>query len=388
MLEDFKIDRTSEIPVSKQIAGNLRKLVFSGKLKPGDRLPTVQKLAHRLGVGSRTASEALKFLQAEGILEANPRRGTFVRDFRNSQSPSDKQKQQKNFNYLRIAVIKNNGKHLPRSEDSSLEIMKGIFSEGDRYNSVIQVLPESIIKDSADRIFNEIVNFGSRAVIWLTPDTEDWETLEYLRSHNIPVVIARRWRYINGGCCVQADFNSAGFETGEKFIESGCDKVLIFDDSGKSPGRDINQPGSFAMSIREGIIHSFLQADKYGEGKVKIEKLNFEDPQAARVLLHHLEGIDAETGIVFCNVYKLMKVLENEADAIRKELSGKNFAVVSYSLVSNLIIRRLSGLNFWLLKEPLEDIGKAAVQKALSIHQGYLSDTASLVKVKLEPVSW
>jgi hypothetical protein len=45
-------------------------------------------------------------------------------------------------------------------------------------------------------------------------------------------------------------------------------------------------------------------------------------------------------------------------------------------------------LDFWLLNEPLEDIGKASVQKALSIHQGYLSDTATLVKVKMELVNW
>jgi DNA-binding transcriptional regulator YhcF (GntR family) len=385
MLEDFKIDRAAKIPISKQIACEIRKLVLRGQFKGGDRLPTVQKLAQSLGVGSRTASEAIKLLQAEGILEANPRRGTFVRDLKDKGTMGKKENIS---HYLKIAVIKNNGKHPRETEANDLEILKGIFSEGDRCNSVIQILPESLVEGSANDVFNKIINFGSRVIIWLTPGTQNWSKVKYLRSHNIPVVIARRWRVINGGCCVQADFNSAGFEIGEKFIKRGCKRVLIFDDNRKPAGEKSNQPLSFAMSIREGLIHSFSEADKYEEGKVKIEKLKSRSPQAGGDFLNQIKKLGPETGIVFCDGYTLTKILETEGEQIRIALSDKNFVVAGYSMINSLIMRRLKGLDFWLLNEPLEDIGKASVQKALSIHQGYLSDTATLVKVKMELVNW
>jgi len=50
--------------------------VASGKLRPGDRLPPEPRLAERMGVSRPTLRQALKTLEAGGILEARPRRGT------------------------------------------------------------------------------------------------------------------------------------------------------------------------------------------------------------------------------------------------------------------------------------------------------------------------
>ena len=377
MLEDLKIDRSSKVPVSRQIAGSLRKQIFAGKLKSGDRLPTVQKLAQSLGVGSRTASEALKLLQREGLLEANPRRGTFVRDFKSSKSEAGDKKQIDTFEYLRIAVVAEKGSKHRGMGDCNLEIMKGIFGEGDRCNSVIQVFPLSIVKDSASRIFNETVNFGSQIVIWLTPSSEDYKSVEYLRSHNVPVIVVRRWSLGNGGCCVQADFNSAGFETGEKFIESGCEKVLIFDDYTK-------QPSGAALSIREGIAHSFSGQEGYKPERIVFKRFNLRNQPTGTNVLDELGNVGDKTGIVFCNGYGFLKLLDAEGENIRERLSGKKFAVLGSSLVNGSIIRRLKGLDFWILEEPLKTIGESAVQKALSVHKGYLDDTITLVKIKLK----
>jgi GntR family transcriptional repressor for pyruvate dehydrogenase complex len=52
--------------------------VASGGLKPGDRLPPEPVLAGRFGVSRPTLRQALKTLEAAGILSSRPRRGTVL----------------------------------------------------------------------------------------------------------------------------------------------------------------------------------------------------------------------------------------------------------------------------------------------------------------------
>jgi GntR family transcriptional repressor for pyruvate dehydrogenase complex len=52
--------------------------IASGGLKPGDRLPPEPVLAGRFGVSRPTLRQALKTLEAAGILSSRPRRGTVL----------------------------------------------------------------------------------------------------------------------------------------------------------------------------------------------------------------------------------------------------------------------------------------------------------------------
>lgn len=66
-----------ESPVDK-IIRQIRDLITSGQLKPGDRLPSERKLSERLGVGRTHLRDALKKLEFYGILKTNPQSGTVV----------------------------------------------------------------------------------------------------------------------------------------------------------------------------------------------------------------------------------------------------------------------------------------------------------------------
>jgi GntR family transcriptional repressor for pyruvate dehydrogenase complex len=52
--------------------------IASGRLKPGDRLPPEPEMASDLGVSRTTVRQALKSLEAAGVLESRPRRGTVL----------------------------------------------------------------------------------------------------------------------------------------------------------------------------------------------------------------------------------------------------------------------------------------------------------------------
>lgn len=61
------------------IAAALGRLIASGRLAPGDRLPTVRALATELGVSPATVSHAWQALASAGLIVSRGRSGTFVR---------------------------------------------------------------------------------------------------------------------------------------------------------------------------------------------------------------------------------------------------------------------------------------------------------------------
>jgi DNA-binding transcriptional MocR family regulator len=69
-------------PVYQQIADAIRAQVESGALAPGDRLPTIRALAERLAVNRDTVASAYETLAADGVVDAQVGRGTFVRGLR------------------------------------------------------------------------------------------------------------------------------------------------------------------------------------------------------------------------------------------------------------------------------------------------------------------
>jgi DNA-binding transcriptional MocR family regulator len=62
------------------IAAGLGRLIASGRLAPGDRLPTVRELAAALGVSPATISHAWQALASVGLIISRGRSGTFVRE--------------------------------------------------------------------------------------------------------------------------------------------------------------------------------------------------------------------------------------------------------------------------------------------------------------------
>ncbi|WP_367136322.1 GntR family transcriptional regulator [Saccharothrix sp. HUAS TT1] len=64
---------------ARDIAATVHRLIISGDLAPGTRLPTVRAIAVVLGVSAATVSEAWGLLRRGGLLDSRRRNGTFVR---------------------------------------------------------------------------------------------------------------------------------------------------------------------------------------------------------------------------------------------------------------------------------------------------------------------
>ena len=65
-------------PIFRQIAAQIRRLVASGQLEPGELLPSVREVAELHAINPMTVSRAYSLLEEEGLLERLRGRGMAV----------------------------------------------------------------------------------------------------------------------------------------------------------------------------------------------------------------------------------------------------------------------------------------------------------------------
>lgn len=76
---DITINLSDGVPIYRQIANQIRYMVASGLLEPGEEIPSVRGLALRLKVTPNTVVKAYHELESVGVLEKRPGAGTYVK---------------------------------------------------------------------------------------------------------------------------------------------------------------------------------------------------------------------------------------------------------------------------------------------------------------------
>jgi GntR family transcriptional regulator len=74
----FKLDLKSGVPFHRQIVDQIRCGIVSGRLLPGEQLPTVRDLAVQLEINPNTVRKAYSDLELLGTLDTQQGTGTFV----------------------------------------------------------------------------------------------------------------------------------------------------------------------------------------------------------------------------------------------------------------------------------------------------------------------
>jgi ATP-dependent Clp protease ATP-binding subunit ClpC len=73
-----EIDDASELSIYEQIVARVQEAIATGELKPGDRLPTVRRLADQLDIAPGTVARAYGELERVGAVVTEGARGTRV----------------------------------------------------------------------------------------------------------------------------------------------------------------------------------------------------------------------------------------------------------------------------------------------------------------------
>jgi GntR family transcriptional repressor for pyruvate dehydrogenase complex len=74
----MQLKRITKTRISDRVIEQLVSLISTGKIRPGEKLPSELELTHQFDVGRSTVREALRALALAGMVDAKPKRGTFV----------------------------------------------------------------------------------------------------------------------------------------------------------------------------------------------------------------------------------------------------------------------------------------------------------------------
>ena len=127
MPNDFlslQISPSSGVPIYRQLMDQIKRMVASEQLNPGDTLPSVRSVATQLAVNPMTISKAYSLLEVEGLLERQRGKGMIV----SLQQPEKKSKQQR-LELLRPSLEKliNDARQLDLDLDTVLATLQKLF---------------------------------------------------------------------------------------------------------------------------------------------------------------------------------------------------------------------------------------------------------------------
>ena len=74
------VGREVDIPMHSVVRTELLGEISSGRLRPGDQVPTEPQLIHKYHVSRTTVRRALRDLETMGLIDRQPGRGSFVRE--------------------------------------------------------------------------------------------------------------------------------------------------------------------------------------------------------------------------------------------------------------------------------------------------------------------
>ena len=86
---DITIDLEDAEPLFAQLISQIKAAVQSGRLKPGDPLPSIRQLATDLELNNKTVAKAYSLLERDSVVQMRGYRGTYIHPDARANSESD-----------------------------------------------------------------------------------------------------------------------------------------------------------------------------------------------------------------------------------------------------------------------------------------------------------
>jgi GntR family transcriptional regulator len=116
---NISIDLQDGVPIYRQIANQIRYLVASGQLMPGDEIAAVRSLALKLNVTPNTVVKAYKELETAGVIYKRRGAGTYVAENKNTLASRERSRIIEN----RIDALLSEAHQLGIKEEELLELI-------------------------------------------------------------------------------------------------------------------------------------------------------------------------------------------------------------------------------------------------------------------------
>jgi len=89
----LRVDPDSPVPPYEQIRSQVLRMIASGVLKEGQRLPAIRQLATDLDLAGGTVARAYRELERDGLIVTRGRHGTFVNGTRDRPGSANRQRE-------------------------------------------------------------------------------------------------------------------------------------------------------------------------------------------------------------------------------------------------------------------------------------------------------
>lgn len=106
---DIIISNSTSKPIYEQITSQIKQMIMTGELKPGESIPSMRSLAKSLHISVITVQRAYEDLQRDGFIETTIGRGSFVSSNNKDFIQEEKQREIENHLQKAIELSKENG---------------------------------------------------------------------------------------------------------------------------------------------------------------------------------------------------------------------------------------------------------------------------------------
>ena len=344
----IQIDHNSETTLRQQIREQITWLIVDGVIKVGDKLPSIHILSEQIGVNLHTVREAYRQLEADGLVESMPGRGTHVIDF-NLSSLLNLGSERKSHT---IGII------LPSwSNPFYHKFLEGVeFS--DESNKTLYFL--SITHDDPLKAWREIARLIAKGVDGLLIVSHDIDFI--MDSKEGPQkLVGIPYVSVDApgapGYSVEINLYSAGYQAAQYLIEQGHTKIgLITYDRDIHNVRPINQ--GFQDGLKNGGIEmkqdllSRVDGFQISAGEKGMQYfLRFDDPPSAVFAITDLMAIGA------------MRIARGSGLNIPEDLSIIGF--------NNIDMGEIVDPPLTTITAPSETLGKEAMKMLRELINGY-----------------
>ena len=212
----LRIDRDSALPLTVQLAQQLRWLIVRGQASVGDRLPPVRQLADELGINMHTVRAAYLELSRAGLVTSRPGVGTTVSAYdpeRLSDSVAD-------IPSFTIGVI------VPSLEEfytPMLEAIEDALQEGPTMLVVCNTREDSA---KAAWFVDQLVARGTDGIILIAQDQHDPSGAPIPRIPAFPPIVVVDWPTAPDPV-VFFDMEGAGHQAAAHLVEHGHERIGV-----------------------------------------------------------------------------------------------------------------------------------------------------------------
>lgn len=203
-------------PKYEQLKSYLAEQVATGKLRPGDAIPSEQRLAEKLGIARSTVRQAMASLERDGLILRVHGKGTFIHD-------EARQRLRRGLDVFALV--------LPETQSGFYPSLQKSFEEAaGRFQNQILVCNSNNNVDRQGNIILQLLDkkiAGAAIVPTTTTPTPPYQ-IRQLQTAGIPVVYCHR--PVDGvqAPLVAIPFHEVGLLAGKSLAERGHRRVAFF----------------------------------------------------------------------------------------------------------------------------------------------------------------